>query len=71
MTRRAHARRDDEWLKLPGLFYRHELEQVIQPAQAGQRGDDWFVEEAGKDNRGAALHAVYHRPHQADEEETQ
>ncbi|MCA8978981.1 MAG: hypothetical protein KDC14_03060 [Planctomycetes bacterium] len=59
----------DEWLKLPGLFHRHEFEQVIRPARPGEQGDDWFVEEAGKDDRGAVLFAVYHRPHAAKETE--
>ena len=57
----------DEWLKLPGLFYRHELEQVLHPARPGEQGDEWFVEEAGNDDRGRALLAVYHRPHAAKE----
>jgi hypothetical protein len=57
-----------EWLKLPGLFYRQEFEQVIQPTKSGERGDDWHIEEAGKDDRGVTLFAVFHRPHAAKEE---
>jgi len=59
-----------EWLKLPGLFYRHEFEQVLQPAKTGERGEDWHIEEAGKDDRGVQLYAVFHRPHAADKEES-
>ena len=53
----------NEWLKLPGLFYRHEFEQVLQPAKRDEQGEDWFIEEANKDDRGIQLYAVFHRPH--------
>ena len=55
----------DEWLKPPGLFFRHELEQVIHPAKPGAPADEWFVEQAGSDDRGRTLLAVYHRPRAA------
>ena len=59
---------EDEWVKLPGLFHRWEFEQVIRPATPGEPAEDWFFEEAGRDDRGATLFAVYHRPHAAEEE---
>jgi hypothetical protein len=64
------SRHDDEWLKLPGLFYRREWEQVLTPATPGKRGEDWHIEEAGTDDRGVQLYAVFHRPHAADTEES-
>lgn len=51
----------NEWLRLPGLFRRWELEQVIKP------GEDFFVENAGTCEDGTSLLAIYHRPHAGEE----
>jgi len=55
----------NEWVKLPGLFHRWELDEFIDP--------DWdlYFEKAGQDDRGLSLYVVYHRPHQSDEEKEQ
>jgi hypothetical protein len=42
-----------EWLRLPGLFQRWELDQVIGP------GEDIRIEEAGSACDGTPLFAVY------------
>jgi hypothetical protein len=49
---------------------KHEWEQILAPAVPGERGEDWHIEEAGKDDRGVQLYAVFHRPHAADKEES-
>jgi hypothetical protein len=46
---------DDEFLRLPGLFRRWELEQVVNP------GTDFHLEEAGEASDGTPLFAVYRR----------
>lgn len=46
---------DEEFLRLPGLFRRWELEQVLQP------GTDFHLEEAGTTSDGTTLFAVYRR----------
>lgn len=46
-----------EWLKLPGLFYRHELEQVVQVDGT----HEYRFDPAGHDDRGRELIAVYCR----------
>ena len=45
----------NEWLRLPGLFRRWELEQVIEP------GEDIRIEEAGSACDGTPLFAVYRK----------
>jgi len=46
-----------EWLRLPGLFRRWEFEQVIDVDQ------EFLVEEAGHDEHGMELFAIFTRPH--------
>ena len=55
------------WIKLPGVFYRWEFDEVIQPAKIGQHGDDFYCEEWGFDQTGEKLYAVFHRAHAAKE----
>ena len=45
----------DEYVRLPGLYRRWELEQVIEP------GVETRIEEAGTASDGTALYAVYRR----------
>lgn len=45
----------DQYVRLPGLFRRWELEQVIEP------GKDFHLEEAGTTSDGTPLFAVYWR----------
>lgn len=49
-----------EWLKLPGLFHRFELEQVIETD--GQH--EYLFVHAGHDDRRRELIAVYCRHHE-------
>jgi len=53
----AKAGADHEWRRLPGLFRRWEFEQVIDV------DEEFLVEEAGHDEHGMALFAIYSRPH--------
>lgn len=46
---------DDQFVRLPGLFRRWEIEQVIDP------GADFHLEEAGEASDGTPLFAVYRR----------
>jgi hypothetical protein len=46
---------DGEFIRLPGLYRRWELERVIVP------GRDFHMEEAGEAGDGTALFAVYWR----------
>lgn len=46
-----------EWLKLPGLFYRHEFEEVIKVD--GEH--EYVFEPAGHDDKGRELVAIYCR----------
>jgi len=46
---------DDEFIRLPGLFRRWEIEQVVNP------GADFHLEEAGDASDGTPLFAVYRR----------
>jgi len=46
-----------EWLRLPGLFRRYEVSDLIEP------GDEFHVEEAGEAADGTTLFAIYCRPH--------
>jgi len=46
---------DDDFVRLPGLFRRWEIEQVIDP------GADFHLEEAGEASDGTPLFAVYRR----------
>ena len=46
---------DDAFIRLPGLFRRWELEQVLDP------GNDFHFEPAGEAADGTALFAVYRR----------
>ena len=55
-SRGALARQPDEFVRLPGLFRKWELEQVVQP------GDDFHLERAGTASDGTALFAVYRQP---------
>ena len=49
---------DDEWLRLPGLFRRWEIEQVID------REHDFYIEDAGQCVDGTSLLAIYTRSHE-------
>jgi hypothetical protein len=51
----ATALDDDGFVRLPGLFRRWEIEQVIDP------GADFHLEEAGDASDGTPLFAVYRR----------
>ena len=51
------AEQPDEFLRLPGLFRRWEIEQVLDA------GHDFHVEEAGTASDGTQLFAVYRREH--------
>lgn len=53
---------DDEFLRLPGLFRRWELKDVIAA------GPDFHFEEAGKLADGSQLFAVYKREHNHEED---
>lgn len=46
---------DDGFARLPGLFRRWEIEQVVDP------GTDFHLEEAGDASDGTPLFAVYRR----------
>ncbi len=46
---------DEDFVRLPGLFRRWEIEQVIDP------GADFHLEEAGEASDGTPLFAVYRR----------
>lgn len=46
---------DDDFVRLPGLFRRWEIEQVLEPAA------DFHLEEAGDASDGTPLFAVYRR----------
>lgn len=48
-----------EWLKLPGLFHRYELEQVID----ADGHHEYLFEQAGQDAQGRELIAVYCKRH--------
>jgi len=51
------AERPEEFLRLPGLFRKWEVEQVLD-------GDhDFHIEEAGTASDGTQLFAVYRREH--------
>lgn len=56
-TDAPRARANHEWLRLPGLFRRWEFEQVIDV------DEEFLVEEAGHDEQGMALFAIFTRPH--------
>ena len=45
----------DDFVRLPGLFRRWEIEQVVDP------GVDFHLEEAGESSDGTHLFAVYRR----------
>ena len=47
-----------EWLKVPGLFYRHELEQVIE--LDGEH--EYRFEATTQDEKGRTLVAIFCRP---------
>ena len=49
------ATHPDEFLRLPGLFRRWEVEQVLDA------GSDFHIEEAGTASDGTQLFAVYRR----------
>ncbi len=53
----ASATPDHEWLRLPGLFRRWEFQHVIDVDK------EFLVEEAGHDEGGGSLFAIYSRPH--------
>ncbi len=46
---------EDDYARLPGLFRRWEIEQVLEP------GLDFHLEEAGEASDGTPLFAVYRR----------
>lgn len=46
---------DGDFVRLPGLFRRWEIEQVVEP------GADFHLEEAGDASDGTPLFAVYRR----------
>lgn len=46
---------DEDFVRLPGLFRRWEIEQVVDP------GADFHLEEAGNASDGTPLLAVYRR----------
>ena len=48
---------DAEFLRLPGLFRRWEIERIVEA------GPDFHFEEAGTTSDGAELFAVYRRDH--------
>ncbi len=52
----------EEFLRLPGLFRRWEIEQVLDA------NHDFFIEEAGTASDGTQLFAVYGREHTPNEE---
>ena len=45
----------DDYVRLPGLYRRWELDRVIEP------GTDFHIEEAGTASDGTTLFAVYRR----------
>jgi hypothetical protein len=45
-----------DFLRIPGLFRRWEIEQVLEP------GADFHLEEAGNASDGTPLYAVFRRP---------
>lgn len=51
------ANGESGWIRLPGLFRRWEFEQVIDVDQ------EFLVEEAGHDEHGMSLYAIFSRPH--------
>ena len=51
--------RTDDYLRIPGLFRRWELEQVIEV------GNDFYLEDAGSAADGTPLVAIYYRLHPA------
>ena len=52
----------EQFIRLPGLFRRWEIEQVLVP------GSDFHIEEAGDASDGTPLFAVYRRePNQKEE----
>lgn len=55
----------NDWVKLPGLFFRWEFPTVIHEGA----DEEFRAEHVGYDDRGAALFAIYHRPLQAKESE--
>lgn len=52
----------EEFVRLPGLFRRWEIEQVLEP------GTDFHLEEAGETSDGTQLFAVYRREHNQKEQ---
>ena len=50
-----HLTPGKDWLRLPGLFHRWELDDVREP------GEDYFFDEIRQDENGSPLFAVYHR----------
>lgn len=57
------ATHPDEFLRLPGLFRRWEIEQVLDA------GHDFHIEEAGTASDGTQLFAVYRREHNPNQQE--
>ena len=52
---------ESEWLRLPGLYRRWELEQVMEVDQ------EFLIEAEGNDQQGTSLFAVYSRPRTGEE----
>jgi hypothetical protein len=61
LSNETEASVSDDWVKLPGLFRRSELCDVIEPARPGKRSDDFLCEAAQRDDRDEQLYAIYHR----------
>lgn len=57
----APLERPDEYLRMPGLFRRWEIEQVLDA------GSEFHIEEAGTASDGTQLYAVYRREHPQEE----
>jgi hypothetical protein len=49
------GRQIDEWLLLPGLYRRFEFERLVEVER------EFYIEPAGHDDRGMALHRIYYR----------
>ena len=58
-TQPAETENNDEFIRLPGLFRRFELEQVIN------FDDEFQYEPAGRTAEGTGLISIYRRPKQA------
>jgi hypothetical protein len=55
----------NEWMKLPGLFFRWEFPAVTHT----DAEEEFRTEQVGYDDRGVPLFAIHHRPRAAKESE--